>query len=63
MVSCLLQLSVVINHRIFDAAHNPDPDLGEVPDACSRPDLTLPSRMTPFIEDDLSPLPVSVQEL
>lgn len=38
-------------------------DLVAVPDACLRPDLTLPSHMTPFIEGDLSPQPVSVQEL
>lgn len=34
-----------------------------MPDACLRPDLTLPTRMTPFIEGDLSPLPVSAKAL
>lgn len=41
----------------FNATHNPDlqADPEGAPDACSRPEMTLPARMTPFIQYDLSP--------
>lgn len=65
MMTRLLQSSVVSNHRTRDVAyhHNAVADLGDVPDACLHSDLALPSRINPFTEEDLSPLPVSVQEL
>lgn len=41
----------------FNATHNPDfqADPEDAPDACSHPEMTLPTPMTPFIERDLSP--------
>lgn len=56
---------MVSNHRTLDVAYysNAEAELGDVPDACSHSDLTLPSSINLFIEEDLSPLPVSVQEL
>lgn len=42
---------------LFNATHNPDfqADPEDAPDACSHPEMTLPTPMTPFIEHDLSP--------
>lgn len=41
----------------FNRTHNSDfqADPEDAPDACSHPEMTLPTRMTPFIEHDLSP--------
>lgn len=41
----------------FNTTHNPDlqADPEDAPDACSHPEMTLPARMTPFIQHDLSP--------
>lgn len=42
---------------LFNATHNPDlqAEPEDAPDACSHPEMTLPTRMTPFIQHDLSP--------
>lgn len=60
---------VICSFKLSVQLHDPDPevDLPDMPDACSRPDLTLPPpptpNITPFIGSDLSPLPVKEEAL